>query len=64
MACVLLDPHGDIIDDVLLRIPEHRKDDVIIIDPSDTKFPVGFNLLQAETEAEKIVLSSEPGIIV
>lgn len=59
LGCALFDPHGDIIDDILLRIPEHRKNDVILIDPSDTDFPVGFNLLEANTEAEKIVLSSD-----
>jgi len=55
----LFDPHGDICDDILLRIPAHRKEDVIIIDPSDSEFPIGFNLLQATTDAEKIVLSSD-----
>ena len=58
-GCALFDPHGDIVEDLLLRIPEHRKKDVIVIDPSDTQFPVGFNLLGANTEAEKIVLSSD-----
>ena len=58
-ACVFFDPHGDIIDDLLLRIPEHRINDVIVIDPSDTDFPIGFNLLEANTESEKIVLSSD-----
>lgn len=58
-GCAIFDPHGDIIDDILLRIPEHRKDDVILIDPSDLNFPIGFNLLQATTETEKIILSSD-----
>lgn len=56
---VMFDPHGDIIDDILLRIPEHRQNDVIILDPSDSEFPIGFNLLHAETEAERLVLSSD-----
>nr|WP_274704132.1 ATP-binding protein [Polaribacter marinus] len=58
-GCALFDPHGDIIEDILLRIPEHRKEDVIIIDPSDEKYSIGFNLLGATTDAEKIVLSSD-----
>ncbi len=57
--CALFDPHGDIVEDILLRIPEHRKNDVIVIDPSDTEYPIGFNLLGASTEPEKIVLSSD-----
>ena len=58
-GCALFDPHGDIVEDILLRIPEHRKQDVIIIAPSDIEFPIGFNLLAANTEIEKIVLSSD-----
>ena len=58
-GCALFDPHGDIVEDILHRIPKHRKEDVIIIDPSDFEFPIGFNLLEAKTEAEKIVLSSD-----
>lgn len=59
LGCAIFDPHGDICDDILKRIPENRKDDVIIIDPSDSNFPIGFNLLEANTDAEKIVLSSD-----
>lgn len=58
-GCALFDPHGDIVEDVLVRIPEHRHKDIIIIDPRDTEYPVGFNLLQASNEAEKLVLSSD-----
>ncbi len=58
-GCALFDPHGDICDDVLRRIPKHLINDVIIIDPSDSEYPIGFNLLEAHTEAEKIVLSSD-----
>ena len=58
-GCALFDPHGDICEDILARISEYRKDDVIIIDPSDSDFPIGFNLLGAKTDIEKIVLSSD-----
>ncbi len=42
----LIDPHGDVIDSILDFIPEERIDDVILIDPADTEFPVSFNPLQ------------------
>ncbi|WP_378239754.1 type IV secretory system conjugative DNA transfer family protein [Actinomadura harenae] len=42
----VLDPKSDLISDVLARIPEHRVDDVILMDPSAVHSPVGFNLLQ------------------
>ena len=41
----IIDPHGDTIDDTLAYVPENRMDDVCIIDPSDTDFPVAFNPL-------------------
>jgi hypothetical protein len=55
----LLDPHGDLVDELLLRIPENRIEDVIILDPSDTEFPVGFNLLAAHSDLEATLLASD-----
>lgn len=56
---VVFDPHGDLIDDIISRLPTERLQDVILIDPSDMEFPIGFNLLEANTELEKIILSSD-----
>lgn len=42
--CVL-DPHGDLIDDLLEVVPNDRKDDVILFDPYDVDYPFGLNLL-------------------
>ena len=55
----VLDPHGDLIDELLGRIPEARWSDVIVIDPSDEDYPVGFNVLQAHSEVEKNLLGSD-----
>lgn len=55
----VLDPHGDLIDDVLARMPAHRAQDVCLIDPSDSDFPVGLNVLSAHSDSEKIILSSD-----
>ncbi|PIR46863.1 MAG: hypothetical protein COV07_02040 [Candidatus Vogelbacteria bacterium CG10_big_fil_rev_8_21_14_0_10_45_14] len=41
----LIDPHGDVIDAVLDFVPRERMEDVVVIDPSDSKFPVSFNPL-------------------
>ncbi|HUQ85773.1 MAG TPA: type IV secretory system conjugative DNA transfer family protein [Candidatus Limnocylindrales bacterium] len=41
----VLDPHGDMIQELLRIIPENRKEDVIFFDPSDRDFPIGLNLL-------------------
>jgi hypothetical protein len=55
----VLDPHGDLVDDVLARIPDHRLSDVVLIDPADEEYPVGFNILSAHSETERILLSSD-----
>ena len=55
----LLDPHGDLVETVLTLIPENRIQDVVLVDPSDFEYPIGLNLLEAKTEIEKIVLSSD-----
>ncbi len=55
----VLDPHGDLIDQVMERIPENRWDDVILFDPSDEDFPIGFNILSAHSEIEKQLLASD-----
>lgn len=58
-GCVIFDPHGDTIEEIIPHIREDRLKDVILIDPSDNEYSFGFNLLRADTEVEKIVLSSD-----
>jgi type IV secretory pathway TraG/TraD family ATPase VirD4 len=41
----LIDPHGDLIEAILDFIPKERIGDVVLIDPSDTSFPISFNPL-------------------
>ncbi|MDP3948510.1 MAG: type IV secretion system DNA-binding domain-containing protein [bacterium] len=41
----LIDPHGDVIESLIDFIPEERIEDIVIIDPSDSKYPVSFNPL-------------------
>ncbi len=51
-VCVI-DPHGDLIDEIVKHIPPERAEDVIYFDPSDTERPMGLNLLEAQTEDQK-----------
>ena len=55
----VLDPHGDLVDQILSYIPEDRLEDVILVDPSDEAFPVGFNILSAHSDVEKTLLASD-----
>jgi hypothetical protein len=44
-VCVM-DPHGDLIEDVLRRIPTSRVEDVILFSPADIERPMGLNLIE------------------
>jgi hypothetical protein len=55
----LLDPHGDLADEVLGLVPEERLGDVVLFDPSDEEFPVGFNVLAAHSDRERNLLASD-----
>lgn len=55
----MLDPHGDLIDTVIASIPVHRIKDVVLIDPSDSEFPISFNILSTHSDLEKELLASD-----
>ena len=55
----VLDPHGDLIENILANIPANRVSDVVLVDPADSLFPIGFNILSVKSDLEKDVLSSD-----
>ena len=55
----VLDPHGDLIDQILTHVPKERIDDIVLLDPSDEEYPVGFNILSAHSELERNLLASD-----
>lgn len=57
-VCVV-DPHGDLVEDVLSYVPKERAKDVIIFDPSDQERPMGLNMLEARNSAEMDLISSQ-----
>jgi hypothetical protein len=60
----VVDPHGDLIDGVLSRIPPERAEDVIYFDPSDGDRPMGLNMLEAKTEEQRhFVVTSIVGLM-
>ncbi len=46
----VIDPHGDLVEDILGLIPPERTDDVIYFNPADTDRPMGLNMLEAPSE--------------
>lgn len=56
--CVI-DPHGDLFNELLNSIPDKRINDVVIIDPTDTDYPVIINLLDYKSEAQRYFITQE-----
>ncbi len=54
----VLDPHGETIDVIMDKIPDHRVDDVVVFDPSDADHPVGLNLLEIDDPSQKNLMAS------
>lgn len=42
----ILDPHGDLVEDVLGLVPKERAEDVVLVDPADLSRPIGLNMLE------------------
>ncbi len=57
LGVVLLDPKGDLVQSVLERVPPRRRNDVVVLDPADTTWPVGLNPLESidDDHAEVVV---------
>ncbi len=49
----VIDPHGDLVEDVLSRVPKERAKDIVVFDPGDRERPMGLNILEAKTEEEQ-----------
>jgi len=59
----VVDPHGDLIANVLKFVPKERIDDVILFAPAQSDFPIGFNPLEnVNPELKGIVASGVVGI--
>ncbi|MFA5047706.1 MAG: type IV secretion system DNA-binding domain-containing protein [Patescibacteria group bacterium] len=57
-GCCYVDPHGDTAEKILNYIPAHRINDVIYLNPSDSEFPIAFNVLEAVDEKAKNFIAS------
>lgn len=62
----LLDPHGDLYQQVLAAIPVHRRDDVVLVDFTDFGACPGLNFLECRTknrELERNFITQDLGLI-
>jgi hypothetical protein len=59
---VVLDPKGDLVTDVLDRIPAERVADVVLVDPTDDGRPVGLNPLAGALANPELVVEQVVGL--
>jgi hypothetical protein len=53
---IVVDPKGDLVADVLDRVPEGRTGEVVLLDPADEERPVGLNLLARPSDSPELVV--------
>ncbi len=46
----VIDPHGDLAEELINSIPQNRLSDVVYVNPDDTGYPVGINILEIPKE--------------
>ncbi len=56
-VCVV-DPHGELVEEIINLIPEHRMKDVIYFNPADADFHIGFNVIQIDDPKYKHLVAS------
>lgn len=63
VGVTVLDPKGDLVADLLARIPEDRQDDVILLDASDEEMPVGLNPLRSASGSGEVMVENLVGLM-
>jgi len=54
----IVDPHGDFAEKIINFIPPNRINDVVYFNPADVEFPIGFNILEVNSEEQKHLVAS------
>ncbi len=54
----VIDPHGDLVEGIIGLIPKNRTNQTIIFDPSDTDWPIAFNMLENISDDQRSFIAS------
>jgi len=54
----IVDPHGDVAEDILDFIPDNRVNDVIYFNPADLEYPIAFNVFERVSDEHKDLVAS------
>jgi len=55
----LIDPHGDLVENLLGKVPKERVEDIIYFNPGDMTHPVGLNMFEFDSPDQKDFLIQE-----
>ena len=55
---VLVDPHGDLVERIVARVPAHRRGDVIFLDVPNSEQPFGYNPLKRVASEKRPLAAS------
>lgn len=54
-----IDPHGDVVEELLGMVPKERVEDVVYFSPGDMEMPVGLNLFEFDNEDQRDFIIQE-----
>lgn len=54
-----IDPHGDVVENLISMVPKERTEDVIYFNPSDMDYPLGLNMFEFDHPDQKDFLIQE-----
>lgn len=54
----LIDPHWDLVENIIGQIPKNRTNSVIIFDPSDSSWPIWFNMFDSIDKNQRTLVAS------
>ncbi len=55
----LIDPHGDLVENLLGKVPKERVEDIIYFNPGDMTHPIGLNMFEFDSPDQKDFLIQE-----
>ena len=60
---IVIDPKGELIERIAQRLPEHRLNDVIVLDATDDERPVGYNPIKCTPSSRELVVEQTLGVM-
>ncbi|MFH0912588.1 MAG: TraM recognition domain-containing protein, partial [Patescibacteria group bacterium] len=57
-GAAMIDPHGEDVMEVLDFVPNYRVNDVVVFDPGDPEYAIGFNMFEVSDPKYKVITAS------